>query len=157
MLALPFVAVVLAATPLPTAPPGVARIVTQEARWTGLAAGDQLAGDGDGLFLISGQVRNEGAVPLGDVRLVYELLTDGVVVAREYGYNRAAEALREPAVESGAVPRERIDIRPLQPGESDLFRMIFLRGAVPRFDAWRVRVEAATRLGAGAGQPTPPP
>lgn len=95
------------------------------------------------MFLISGEVRNDGSVPLADVHFVYELLADQVVVAREHGYNRRAEALREPAVESGAVSRESLAIAPLQPGESDLFRMVFLRGAIPSFDGWRVRIEAA--------------
>jgi hypothetical protein len=90
------------------------------------------------------------------VRLVYELVADGVVVAREYGYNHRAEALRDPEVESGAVRRESLAIAPLQPGEADLFRMVFLRGAVPRFDSWRVRVEAATPI-AAVPRPTTPP
>jgi hypothetical protein len=127
-------------------PPGAAHIVAQDARWTSLAPVDELAAGRDGLFLISGEVRNDGAVPLAGVRLVYELLADGVVVAREHGYNRRAEALRDPDVESGAVPRPRVGVTPLQPGDSDLFRMVFLRGDVPRFDAWRVRVEAVTPL-----------
>jgi hypothetical protein len=138
-----------AATPVPTAAPA-ARIVSQQARWTSLAPVDALTADTDGMFLISGEVRNDGPVPLADVRLVYELLADGAVVAREYGYNRRAEALRDPAVESGASSRESLAIAPLPPGESDLFRMMFLRGAVPRFDGWRVRVEAATPV-----QPAP--
>ena len=144
MVALPLVVILLAATPLPTPAPVAARIVTQGARWTSLLPVDDLAAGGEGFFLISGEVRNDGTAPLADVRLVYELVADGVVVAREYGYNRRAEALREPAVESGAVAREQVAIPPLRPGETDLFRMMFLRGDVPRFDEWRVRVEAAT-------------
>lgn len=132
-----------AAAPAPTAAPA-ARIVAQQARWTSLAPAGELGAGEDGIFLVSGEVRNDGAVPLADVRLVYELVAAGVVVAREHGYNRRAEALRDPAVESGAVRRESLVIAPLQPGEVDVFRMIFLRGAVPRFDGWRVRIEAAT-------------
>ena len=92
------------------------------------------------------RVVRQGAEGLLDVFIAAarELVADGVVVAREYGYNRRAEALREPAVESGAVAREQVAIPPLRPGETDLFRMMFLRGDVPRFDEWRVRVEAAT-------------
>ncbi len=91
-------------------------------------------------------------MPLASVRLTYELLADGVVVAREYGYNRRAEAMRDPNVESGAVPPDDLAIPPLQPGESDLFRMVFLRGSMPRFDTWRVRIEAATPA---TGAPAP--
>lgn len=156
MLALPLAAVLLGTTPAPTPPPAPARIVARDARWTGLAPVDELAGTADGLFLISGQVRNEGAVPLADVRLVYELLADGVVVAREHGYNRRAEALRQPAVEAGLVSREQLAIAPLRPGESDLFRMIFLRADVPRFDAWRVRVDAADPSRPPSAPPPPP-
>ena len=144
MFALPLTLLLLAVTPMPTATPVTARIVSQGARWTSLLPVDDLAAGGEGFFLISGEVRNDGTAPLADVRLVYELVADGVVVAREYGYNRRAEALREPAVESGAVAREQVAIPPLRPGETDLFRMMFLRGDVPRFDEWRVRVEAAT-------------
>ena len=143
------VAVLLtAATPAPGAPPA-ARIVTQQARWTGLAPVDELGAGEDGMFLISGEVRTAAAVPLAEVEIVYELLADGVVVASERGYNRRAEALRDPEVESGAVRRETLAIAPLQPGESDLFRMVFLRGAVPPFDSWRVRIEGANPV-AGA-------
>lgn len=154
MLAAAFAVLLTAASPPPTAAPA-ARIVAQQARWTGLAAGDQLGANDDNLFLISGEVRNDGAAPLADVRLVYELVADGAVVASEYGYNRRAERLRDPEVESGAVRRETLAIAPLQPGESDLFRMVFVRGAVPRFDTWRVRVEAATTVAAGAHTPSP--
>lgn len=153
MLATALAVLLTAATPLPTSAPA-ARIVSQQARWTGLAPADELGAETDGMFLISGEVRNVGAVPLGDVRLVYELVADGVVVASEQGYNRRAEALRDPEVESGAVRREQLAIVPLLPGESDLFRMVFLRGAVPRFDTWRVRVDAATPAAAAAA-PTP--
>jgi hypothetical protein len=141
--------VLLVATPVPTAPIAT-QIIAQAARWTSLSPIDDLASGREGLFLISGEVRNDGPVPLAAVRLVYELLADGVVVAREHGYNRRAEALRDPDVESGAVPRTRVTVPPLPPGEADLFRMVFLRGDVPRFDAWRVRVEAATPLGGDA-------
>lgn len=153
MLAAAVAILLTAAAPAPTPAPA-ARIVAQHARWTGLAPVEALAADADGLFLISGEVRNDGAVPLADIRLVYELVADGVVVAREHGYNRRAEILRDPAVESGAVRRESLAIAPLQPGESDLFRMIFLRGSVPRFDSWRVRIEAATPVPARL-PPTP--
>lgn len=141
MVALSLAALLLAAAPPPTPAAAAVRIAAQDARWTSLAPVDELGGGRDGLFLISGQVRNDGPAPVGAVRLVYELLAGDVVVAREHGYNRRAESLRDPAVESGAAPRARLAVPPLRPGESDLFRMVFLRGDVPRFDRWRVRVD----------------
>lgn len=149
------IALLLAAAPPAPAAAPAARIIVQQARWTSLAPAGELDAGEDGMFVISGEVRNDGAVPLADVRLVYELVAGGVVVAREHGYNRRAEALRDPAVESGAVRRQSLAIAPLRPGEVDLFRMIFLRGAVPRFDGWRVRIEAATPGGAAAPRRTP--
>ncbi|MBX3027423.1 hypothetical protein KF840_21200 [bacterium] len=130
----------VAATALVKAPPA-ARIVSQQARWSGLAQVGELGAGAEELFVISGEVRNDGAAPLAAVRLVYELTADGEVVAREHGFNRRAEALREPAVESGAVAAAALAIAPLQPGDADLFRMAFVRGSVPRFDGWRVRVD----------------
>jgi hypothetical protein len=146
-------ATTLLVTVTPVARPGAAaRIVEQQARWTGLVGGSELAAETDDMFLISGQVRNDGRTPLRAVRLVYELTAEGVVVAREAGFNRRAEVLRDPAVESGAVAPATLAIAPLQPGESDLFRMIFLRGAVPHFDGWRVRID---RLLPAADDPPP--
>ncbi|MDX2165796.1 MAG: hypothetical protein SF182_01985 [Deltaproteobacteria bacterium] len=141
-------ALALVAAP-PTAPP--VRIVSQQARWTGPGPTDALGDDREPWFLISGALENQGTQPLAHVRLIYELLADGVVVAREFGYNRRAEALREPQVEAGRVDPCSLALPPLAPGERDAFRMLFLRGDAPRFDEWRVRVDAAPLA------PTPPP
>jgi hypothetical protein len=74
----------------------------------------------------------------------YELLPSDsqgdVVLASEYGYNFRAEALRSPAVEAGQVAMASVPIQPLAPGEKDLFRMVFFRSDVPRFERWRVRI-----------------
>jgi hypothetical protein len=156
VLAAVFAVLLAAAPPSPVAAPA-AHIVAQQARWTGLAPVDELGAGEDGMFLISGEVRNDGPVPLAEVHLVYELLADGVVVASEHGYNRRAETLRDPEVESGAVRPDSLAIAPLRPGESDAFRMIFLRGAAPRFDSWRVRIDAATPVGAMPSATTAPP
>ena len=142
-------AVVAAATPLAQASPAAAahdgiRIVHQSARWTSLLAGDELKDSGDTMFVISGEVENTGSAPVRWVKLVYELLNDTadgeVVLASEHGYNLRAEALRNPAVESGATPAAAVPVRRLAPGETDLFRMVFFRADVPHFDRWRVRV-----------------
>jgi hypothetical protein len=51
----------------------------------------------------------------------------GAVVAREYGYNRRAEALREEALENREGSLSEIDIEPIPPGGTDSFRMFFFR------------------------------
>jgi hypothetical protein len=33
-----------------------------------------------------------------------------------------------------------VPVRSLGPGEKDLFRMVFFRSDVPRFERWRVRI-----------------
>lgn len=144
----------VAATPL-ASPPPVARIVSQQARWTQLAQPGELAADDEDLFVISGELRNDGTVPLAAVRLVYELTADGTVVAREHGYNRRAEALRDPEVETGAVAPATLAIAPLRPGDADLFRMAFVRGTVPRFDGWRVRIDDSIAAFTAATPDTP--
>lgn len=141
---LPLLALLALATPLPS-PPAI-EVVSQNGRWTGVGDLDALRDVHASMFLISGRLRNRGATPVAHVRLVYELLADGAVVAREWSYNRRAEALRDPAVESGAVAADALAIPPLAPGATDDFRMLFLRGDAPRFDAWRVRIEAAPPL-----------
>ena len=144
------VALLAAATPDATPPAGGGargdgvRIASESARWTSLLPVDELQGGGDTMFLISGEVENAGATPVASVKLSYELLADGnageVVVASEYGYNFRAEALRSPAVEAGEVPIAEVPVRSLGPGEKDLFRMVFFRSDVPRFERWRVRI-----------------
>jgi hypothetical protein len=137
-------ALLLTATDVtPSTTPGGARIVAQQARWTSLLAIDELSADGNSLFVISGTVRNESGAPLAHVRLVYELLAGDAVVASEYGYNRRAEALRDPRIEADPRAAAGLAIAPLPAGEEDLFRMAFLRGSTPRFDRWRVRIDAA--------------
>jgi hypothetical protein len=142
--------VLAAATPRPEWSPAVAssvagvRIISQAGRWTSLLATNELADSSDTMFLISGEIENTSAAPVSWVKLAYELLadtTDGeVVLASEYGYNFRAEALRGPAVEAGTTPATAVPVRSLAPGEKDLFRMVFFRADVPRFDRWRVRI-----------------
>lgn len=155
-MAVPFIAAVLGAALVTatTASPGPAltpvaagdgvRVTSQSARWTGLVGMNELKDDSESMFLISGEIENGGSEPVKWVKLAYELVadtTDGeVVLASEYGYNFRAEALRSAAVESGDIPPTAVPIRPLAAGEKDLFRMVFFRADVPRFDRWRVRV-----------------
>jgi hypothetical protein len=147
--ALLLTAALAAATPSPGQPtPGAAgaadvRIVSQAARWTGLLAIDPLADDSESMFLISGEIENAGPAPVAWVKLGYELWADDdpdLVLASEYGYNFRAESLRGPGVEAGGAPHAAVPVAPLAPGERDLFRMVFFRADVPRFDRWRVRI-----------------
>jgi hypothetical protein len=106
-------ALLISVTPAPSAaPPAAARIVREEARWTSIARSTSSAAAKRACFSSAARSATTGGAPLADVRMAYELLADGVVVAREYGYNRRAEALRDPEVESGAVRGARISRSP---------------------------------------------
>ena len=153
---MPFIAAVLGAAVIAatTASPGPVqtplasldgvRVVTQSARWTGLLSIDELTDESESMFLISGEIENARNTPVNWVKLRYELVADTndgeVVLASEYGYNFRAEALRSAAVEAGRVEPTAVPIQPLAAGEKDLFRMVFFRADVPRFDRWRVRI-----------------
>lgn len=144
-------ALLLALALLAAASAPAVRILDQQARWTGPGTHSDLGDDREPWFLISGELQNQGSQPLAHVRIVYELLAGGVVVAREFGYNRRAEALRDPAVESGRINPASLALPPLGAGERDGFRMLFLRADAPRFDSWRVRIDAVAPL----ASPTP--
>ena len=102
---------------------------------------DELQDGSETMFLISGEIENGGPTPIAWVKLGYELLgEDDAVLASEYGYNFRAEALRGAAVEAGEVASADVPIRALAPGEKDMFRMVFFRSDVPRFERWRVRI-----------------
>ena len=139
-------AVGMTPAPEPTPQPGAGevRVVRQEARWTGLVGLSDFKDDTESMFVISGEVENGTATPITFVKLSYELLADNehgeVVLASEYGYNFRAEALRSSPVEAGEIALSAAPVRGLEPGEKDLFRMVFFRADVPRFDRWRVRI-----------------
>lgn len=118
-----------------------AQLSRQQARWAGPGGSDVLSDSSSQWFVISGDVRNAGIKPLAYVKLLYELVDEqGTALASEHGYNHRAEDLRLPAYEAGTIRRADLRIPPLQPGESDTFRMLFIRSEVPRFSGWRVRV-----------------
>lgn len=122
-------------------PAKFAHVSRQEARWAGPGGGDILNDPSSNWFVISGDVRNADSKPLAYVKLVYELIDEsGTTLASEHGYNHRAEDLRLPAYEAGEIRRADLHIPPLQPGESDSFRMLFIRSEIPRFSGWRVRV-----------------
>lgn len=143
------VAVAWASLPLAQAddvPASVVHVARQEARWAGPGGGDFLSDPSSSWFVISGDVRNADSKPLAYVKLIYELFDeDGMTLASEHGYNYRAEDMRLPAYEDGTLRRSDLQITPLQPGETDLFRMVFIRSEVPKFTGWRVRVAEVGR------------
>ena len=117
------------------------QVVWQQARWAQLSGPGDLGDANDGVFVISGEVRNAGDRPVRSIKIEYDLLDDlHHVIVSEFSYNHGAEDLRRPDYENGQVGREALDLRPLAPGASDLFRMVFFRSDVPHFAHWRVRV-----------------
>jgi hypothetical protein len=92
-------------------------------------------------FLISGQLENTAGKPLTYVKLRFELLgEDDLVVFRDYGYNRKAEALREEAYETGQKALADMGIEEIRVGAHDGFRFFFFKGEVPEFRSYRIRV-----------------
>ena len=115
-----------------------ARIVSHQGEWTSFFS---MSGGAEPILLINGQLENISDKPLTYVKLQFELLgEDGVVVLRDYGYNRKAEVLREEVYESGQkalteAGNEKIDAR-----AQDEFRFIFFKGDVPEFQSYRIRI-----------------
>jgi hypothetical protein len=115
-----------------------ARIVSHHGEWTSFFS---MSGGAEPILLINGQLENLSDKPLTYVKLQFELLgDDGVVVLRDYGYNRKAEVLREEVYESGQKPlteagNEKIDAR-----AQDEFRFIFFKGDIPEFQSYRIRI-----------------
>lgn len=133
------IAPVASADDHPTAPATI-QISRKEARWAG-PGNDTFSDASNTWFVISGDVRNTGTKPVAFVKLLYELIDDrGTALASEHGYNFRAEDLRLPAYEAGTIRRADLHIPPLRPGETDSFRMLFIRSEVPRFHDWRVRI-----------------
>lgn len=136
-------------------------IIEKQARWDDMMgvglSGGRLDPSGRGgpepsgsFYLITGKLRNETDGPLRYVKLAYELLDgDGNVVHRESGYNRKAEALRDEGFESGSSSLEEKKVEPVAPGETETFRMFFFREDLPRFEDFRVQVEAVVAIRSG--------
>jgi hypothetical protein len=100
-----------------------------------------MSGGSEPILLINGRLANASDKPLIYVNLQFELLgEDNVVVFRDYGYNRKAEALREEAYESGTTPLAEMGIEQIKTGAQDEFRFIFFKNDVPEFTAYRIRV-----------------
>jgi hypothetical protein len=119
--------------------PGIgAQIVAHKGEWSVFAS---MEGDGGPIFLITGQLKNTSSKPLAYVKMQFELLDDeGVVIVRDYGYNRQAEALREEAYESGKKTLQDMGIAPLPKDTEDSFRFLFFKSDIPQFHSYRIRL-----------------
>ena len=130
-----------------TRPPSDVRIEETKSYWT--AIGIDLMADAtgepdrrDGLFVVSGMLRNVSSAPVRAVQLEFTLVApDGAVLYRRESFNRGAEALLDVEEPMTAVS-ERPDIPPIAPGATDSFRMIFIGEEIPAFDHPAVAVRA---------------
>lgn len=119
-------------------PDATIRIVSHRGEWTAFFS----TGGGDApFFLIAGQLENTSGKPLRYVKFQFELLNkDGVVVRRDYGYNRKAEALREEDYETGKKSLAEMNIDPVTAGAQDGVRFFFFKDETPEFHSYRIRV-----------------
>jgi hypothetical protein len=114
------------------------RIVSHRGEWTSFYS---MSGGAEPILLINGQVENTSDKPLSYVKLQFELLgEDGVVVFRDYGYNRKAEELREEVYEKGQRPITDATIEKIEAAAKDEFRFIFFKEDIPEFQSYRIRV-----------------
>jgi len=91
------------------------------------------------IFVLTGEIKNISDETLDHALLRYELVDeDENVVVTQEGYNRAAENLMEGSATS-------ISPKPLPPGASDSFRMVFFGEETPHFATHRVTVVKAVK------------
>jgi hypothetical protein len=115
------------------------RIEETKSYWTsvGIDIMADATGDPDkpnGLFVISGTLKNVSSEPVRAVQLEFTLVApDGAVLYRRESFNRAAEALLD-VDDAMAVVGSRSDIVPIAPGGTDSYRMIFIGEEIPAFD-----------------------
>jgi hypothetical protein len=130
----------------PTAVPGSlvptdglgVRVVSHSGEWTSFFS---MSGGSEPILLINGRLENASKKPLTYVKLQFELLgEDNIVIFRDYGYNRKAEALREEVYESGNKALADMGVERIEAGAQDDFRFIFFKNDVPEFRAYRIRV-----------------
>lgn len=123
---------------LAPAPGANAQITAHKGEWSVFAS---MQGDAEPIFLITGTLKNTSAQSLAYVKMQFELLDDeGVVLIRDHGYNRQAEALREEAYESGKKTLEEMAIPPLKAGVEESFRFLFFKADIPEFHSYRIRI-----------------
>lgn len=127
------------------------RVTETRSYWTSLGAVAPIASTvsgtpataGRGMFVVAGIIENVSTRVVHSVHLRVALLDPtGREIHHEIAYNRSAEALRDldagPIRDLGAVK----EIRPIQPGATDTYRMIFLGDEIPRFDGVSVTIVA---------------
>lgn len=124
-------------TLVPTDELGV-RFRAHRGEWTSFFS---MSGGAEPILLINGRLENTSDKPLTYVKLQFELLgEDSVVVFRDHGYNRKAEALREEAYETGKTPLTEMGVEKIEVGAQDEFRFIFFKADVPEFRSYRIRL-----------------
>jgi hypothetical protein len=123
------------------------RIEETKSYWTSIGVDIMTDATGDpdkrnGLFVISGTLKNVSSEPIRAVLLEFTLVApDGVVLYRRESFNRAAEALLD-VEDAMAVAGSHTDILPIAPGATDSYRMIFIGEEIPAFDHPAVTVRA---------------
>ena len=94
----------------------------------------------NGLFVISGTLKNVSSKPIRAVMLEFTLIAkDGSVVYRRENFNRAAESLLDAEDAADAAQLE-ARLVPIAPGATDSYRMIFIGEEIPVFDHSAVSV-----------------
>jgi len=130
----------------PTAVPGSlvptdglsVRLLSHSGEWTSFFS---MSGGSEPILVINGRLENTSGKPLTYVKLQFELLGEqDVVVFRDHGYNRKAEALREEDYEAEKKALADMGVERLADGARDDFRFIFFKNDVPEFRAYRIRV-----------------
>jgi hypothetical protein len=115
-----------------------ARVLDHHGEWTSFFS---MSGGSEQILLINGQIENTSGKPLAYVKLQFELLgEDDVVMFRDYGYNRKAEALREEVYEKGQKSLQDMGVEGIDSSAHDTFRFIFFKADVPEFCSHRIRV-----------------
>ncbi len=115
------------------------RMEETKSYWTSIGVDIMTDATGDpdkcnGLFVISGTLKNISSEPIRAVLLEFTLVaSDGAVVYRRESFNRAAEALLD-VEDAMTVAGSRSDIPPIAPGATDSYRMIFIGEEIPAFD-----------------------
>ncbi len=118
-------------------PPGI-EITSHSGEWSAFFS---MGGGSLPIFLIHGELHNISGKELTYVKLQYELVgEDGVVVYRDYGYNRRAEILRDEAYESGKKSLAEMGVKGIPSGGKDSFRFPFFKDDVPEFQSYRIRI-----------------
>ena len=128
-------------------PTADAHIEETKSYWTSIGMDIMADATGDpdkrnGLFVISGTLKNVSSEPIRAVLLEFTLVAkDGSVVYRRESFNRRAEALLD-AENEAAAARTQSMVEPIAPGATDSYRMIFIGEEIPAFDHPAVSIRA---------------